>query len=790
MRKFTSFWLEIACRHIGLNSHFFERYLQNCHFNVQDMYLKELRLWNFRQYGIKGDIFATAAPGLSITFNDGINVLIGENDSGKTTVIDAIRYALRTQSGEFIEFEERDFHQKKGVARETEFKIECTFDGISDAEAGKFLEWVGFNSKGKYELKLWLYAKITEDNRIQPRVQAGFGKEGSYLEGDARDLLRVIYLKPLRDALAEMTGGKRSRLAQVLRSLDAFRRTKSGSSFKEHQLEESFNKYKKEVDQFFEEGAGIKVISTINGFLKDDFLFESEERSALISIGENELIDILQQLNLILEPNKSGLGSLNLLFIAAELLQLREQKGLKLTLIEELEAHLHPQYQLRVLDFIKNNKIEYGQFILSTHSPILASKVSLEDLILCCKGKLFSMRKGHTQLSDHDYRFLQRFLDSTKANLFFAKGVILVEGPSEELLLPAIADLIDRPLHKYGVSIVNVSSRAFLRFARIFQRKKACDTEDAAEEVEEEKWIPIPVSVVTDLDVPSFEYDQELKLEAQRKTLILSDELLAKLISFDQEIDFKEMSGKRFHSLAKFLEEANENKKGKRLKKGTSAGIKAIVEPEFSSITEDDIKEIRRKRSEELEAGINNQNVKAFISPNWTLEYEIALSDLHPLLKSAIEWANTVEKEPTEVEGAIPNEEADFETEQEDTVAVEEEEEQEEEGEDKAPSDENSAENEQEFKKQRAYKLFAPIRKKNVSKAIVAQILAELLSKHPDDWQEIVLSDPQLDYLIQAIYHVTSQPTAVISTEIEIEGHSEFDDSRVELEESGKEAAL
>lgn len=59
-----------------------------------------------------------------------------------------------------------------------------------------------------------------------------------------------------------------------------------------------------------------------------------------------------------------------------------------------------------------------------------------------------------------DYKFLEHFLDATKANLFFAKGLIMVEGDAENLLIPAIAELMDRHLHKHGVSIVNVNAVA------------------------------------------------------------------------------------------------------------------------------------------------------------------------------------------------------------------------------------------------------------------------------------------------------------------------------------------
>ena len=72
------------------------------------MYLSKLKLWNFRKYCAG----TNDTPGLVVRFHDGVNVLIGENDSGKTAIVDAIRYVLRTQSGEFIQFDDKDFYQK------------------------------------------------------------------------------------------------------------------------------------------------------------------------------------------------------------------------------------------------------------------------------------------------------------------------------------------------------------------------------------------------------------------------------------------------------------------------------------------------------------------------------------------------------------------------------------------------------------------------------------------------------------------------------------------------------
>ena len=65
------------------------------------MYLSKLRLWNFRKYGVCGENLDSPEPGLYLQLEQGLNVLIGENDSGKTAIIDAIRYTLGTQSGEW-----------------------------------------------------------------------------------------------------------------------------------------------------------------------------------------------------------------------------------------------------------------------------------------------------------------------------------------------------------------------------------------------------------------------------------------------------------------------------------------------------------------------------------------------------------------------------------------------------------------------------------------------------------------------------------------------------------------
>lgn len=291
---------------------------------------------------------------------------------------------------------------------------------------------------------------------------------------------------------------------------------------------------------------------------------------------QKALQDILERLSLTLDEEipLQGLGYNNVLFMATELILLKQEEGhFPLLLIEEPEAHLHPQLQMKLLKFIREN--QKLQTILSTHSPNLASKAPLESIILMKKGKAYPMRKGMTKLDNDDYEFLEKFLDVTKSNLFFAKALLIVEGDAENILLPTIAELLGRPLENYGVSIVNVGSTANARYANIFLRK--------GENLSESDWMPTKVACIRDLD---------LWPEKADKTAY-------------PLIGFKELKEKNKHYW-----------KTRTGEDGNSFG------------TDSDIKK------SSLES-LQEQNVRVFVSEEWTLEYCLALGALGKLVFEA-----------------------------------------------------------------------------------------------------------------------------------------------------------
>lgn len=469
------------------------------------MYLKRIRARNYRVFGDD-----TSAPALDWELNPGLNILVGENDAGKTGIIDCIRQVLLTTSYEPVRLFEQDFHIN-GTERAHTLTIEAALCGLSPDQEASVIEWLTLESNGSCLLILHLEARYhppqaTKRARVETIVRTGTNGTGPEVGYAVRELVRATYLRPLRDAEAELRPGRQSRLSQILGVHNdiAGQEVNDFDKAAPKKIPERLVGLMAFAQHHLGEHEVVKGVERdINDNYLSQFAFSGDNLESRIRIAPDlALAPILEKFELSLLPASHihpdarcarGLGYNNALFMATELVLLRDGEELALLLVEEPEAHLHPQLQERVMDLLKEHSDDGQadkrvQVIMTTHSPSLVSTARIEDMTLVHKGQTFPLAAGKTKLKRTDYSFLRRFIDATKANLFFARGVMMVEGPAEAILLPAIAEKCGRSFSKHGVSMVNVGHTGLYHYARILQSEGGPD-------------IPIPVVCLTDRDV-------------------------------------------------------------------------------------------------------------------------------------------------------------------------------------------------------------------------------------------------------------------------------------------------
>jgi putative ATP-dependent endonuclease of OLD family len=486
------------------------------------MFISKIRIENLRCF-----------EDTTIEFNEGLNVTIGENNSGKTTIFKALQLIFnRSHSGHFtvddfyngikideekppeisvtvtIESSANELPEDKAVVASWLTKLEAPWQAtltykyfLPEKDKKDYVENIkSLNRKaepGKEE-----YWEILSEflPKYVSRIYGGNVDSKNRAEPEYLDKFDCEVLEAIRDVESKMFTGQNVLLKDVL------------NHFLDHELKRPVDEGKSEeskkdeilkIKKDFKENADKLISGMKKRIYTKDILELAKQTGADIGGepaigGELEVRDVISALKLIIKNENrevpiinNGLGYNNLIYISLILSKLKmvtddrygdNAKIFPFLLIEEPEAHLHPAMQYNFLKFLtkeiknetKDNKIS-RQIFITSHSTHITSAVSLDSIICMLPNQenIIEAKYPGRVFSDSiedkkSKKYIERYLDATKSNMLFSKGVIFVEGLAEQLLLPCLAEYADCPLEEKHVATVRVDGLTFKHFIKLF----------------------------------------------------------------------------------------------------------------------------------------------------------------------------------------------------------------------------------------------------------------------------------------------------------------------------------
>lgn len=436
------------------------------------MHLSKLVIKNFRKLKYA-----------ELYFQAGLNVLVGGNNVGKTAVVDALRALLAGHEEPYPRFGEEDIHRPNVGVSSGDIVFEYIFSGLTLDDEADFLSALVPNPAGALEAHVKIcYSDADKGGRLRAKRWCGEHEDLS-LTVDMMENLRGVYLPPLRDASQGLRPGRASQLARLLQLLA----DEAGI--------DGINKALQELDGQLK--AHLPIVNTHTAINTRHQTMLGPQLAQMLEVGlsASDFKSLKSRLSLTVdafEIEQNGLGFNNLIYMAVVLSELTKNPDscYRSLIIEEPEAHLHPQLQAVLLQYLQSIQAVKGQkpvqLFVTSHSPNFASIADLDSLVcLVDTGTSVEAFLPRSIVFEKGKREkLERYLDVTRSELFFARRVIFVEGAAELMMVDMLAKRIDYDLRKHGVSVINVEGLNFDSFLPLFG----------------DEALKIPVAILTDAD--------------------------------------------------------------------------------------------------------------------------------------------------------------------------------------------------------------------------------------------------------------------------------------------------
>ncbi|MCK5117544.1 MAG: AAA family ATPase [Candidatus Aegiribacteria sp.] len=448
------------------------------------MHIKSIEITNFRNFS-----------NFKIDFTKGFQTVIGENNIGKSNLFWAIRLVLdKNLSYNSRILEEKDFNGFADINKESHISISIEMYGdnlasIPNLHALKTSEnTVRLSYLFAHKSKLIATEDVSDTTDIKDfrwRLYGG-GDSFSISEVDKlnqigfKDIagVNLYYISGFRNTSSDLFGSSRSLLSEYCKSRE--------------NAKEELGSVKTVLESTSEDLNKLDFIPSISEAFKDrNKEIAGSHFTFPVSLGfiNSSDSEVWNQLKLFFNPmlekkislSALGLGQKNLLYLSlflSKLINEQNESEINILLIEEPEAHLHPQLQ-KVL-FSNLTGLVNTQVFMSSHSTHIASDCSFKNLNILYRNidsvvKSYSpfISNRQTAKERREHLLLKRYLDATRSELFFSSAVIFVEGVAEQFIVPALAkQLYNINLTEHNISVIPIYSRYFDPFLKMFQNGK------------------------------------------------------------------------------------------------------------------------------------------------------------------------------------------------------------------------------------------------------------------------------------------------------------------------------
>ena len=509
------------------------------------MYINKIHIQNYRNFN-----------DFTMQFHEGLNVIVGPNNSGKTGLLYAINLLANPSDVSVEDFNKNnllryaELYTKTAPSIIIEYNIRhkiCESD-TTDESIIRLLPFLGIK---EFEENRTEKDGIVEYN-ISAQIKAVYSLDAKFVEEYKKAVQNevkkfddyIVVLKRFVDSHYSWcyTNGISSTKADPKMATGVFEIRFIGA---ERTSEEVRKETKREIASFTKDSENIAAFDKLKNDLSGELeqllspsisklssLFENENNAIGLEKGNvsissairanfsladtyiTEVKDTKSGYTLPLQHNGLGYNNLINIYMLVKLTEIQKGRDFKILCLEEPEAHLHPAMQYKLFKYLRDLDQADDlnqQIFVTTHSSNISAVAGIDNMFMlsynregesedCCQQSLheqFIDKEGESRKKDAKLH-LSKFLDVTRSDMLFADKVILVEGIAEKLLMPLFMEICGCPYEDEHISIVEIGGKHFQYFVELFN----------------ENAVKKKVLCITDRDFKWIDFDGDSKLQS------------------------------------------------------------------------------------------------------------------------------------------------------------------------------------------------------------------------------------------------------------------------------------